>query len=40
MASNIYILSACDAWAGKDSMRILGVTTDETMALFSRGLQK
>lgn len=31
MASNIYILSACDAWAGKDSMRILGVTTDETM---------
>lgn len=31
MSSNIYILSACDAWAGKDSMRILGVTTDETM---------
>lgn len=31
MASYIYILSACDAWAGRDSMRILGVTTDETM---------
>lgn len=31
MASNIYILSACDAWAGHDSMRILGVTTDGTM---------
>jgi hypothetical protein len=31
MAPNIYILSACDAWAGKDSMRTLGVTTDETM---------
>lgn len=31
MADNIYILSACDAWAGHDSMRILGVTTDETM---------
>lgn len=29
--SDIYILSACDAWAGKDSMRILGVSTDETM---------
>ena len=29
--TNIYILSACDAWAGKDSMRILGVTTNETM---------
>ena len=31
MASYIYILSACDAWAGRDSMRILGVMTDETM---------
>lgn len=31
MSSNIYILSACDAWAGIDSMRTLGVTTDETM---------
>ncbi|MGC6175141.1 hypothetical protein [Lacrimispora sp. 38-1] len=31
MPSNIYIFSACDAWAGTDSMRILGVTTDETM---------
>jgi len=31
MKNNIYILSACDAWAGKDSMRIQGVTTDETM---------
>ena len=29
--TNIYILSACDAWAGTDSMRTLGVTTDETM---------
>lgn len=29
--ANIYIFSACDAWAGTDSMRILGVTTDETM---------
>lgn len=31
MAANIYILSTCDAWAGTDSMRVLGVTTDETM---------
>lgn len=31
MENNIYILSSCDAWAGRDSMRILGVTTDETM---------
>ena len=31
LPANIYILSACDAWAGKDSMRILGVTTDKTM---------
>ena len=31
MPANIFILSACDAWAGKDSMRTLGVTTDETM---------
>lgn len=31
MSANIYILSACDAWAGTDSMRTLGVTTDETM---------
>lgn len=31
LSANIYILSACDAWAGKDSMRTLGVTTDETM---------
>lgn len=31
MPANIYILSTCDAWAGTDSMRILGVTTDETM---------
>lgn len=31
MANNIYILSACDAWSSKDSMRIQGVTTDETM---------
>lgn len=31
MANTIYILSSCDAWAGHDSMRILGVTTDETM---------
>lgn len=31
MSVNIYILSACDAWIGKDSIRTLGVTTDETM---------
>lgn len=31
MAANVYILSACDVWAGTDSMRILGVTTNETM---------
>ncbi len=31
MAANIYILSACDAWAEHSSMRILGVTTDENM---------
>lgn len=31
MAQEIYILSSCDAWAGRDSMRIQGVTTDETM---------
>lgn len=31
MAVNIYILSACDAWTGTDSMRTLGVTTDEIM---------
>jgi len=31
MASNIYILSVCDAWAGTDSIRTLGVTTDEIM---------
>ena len=31
LSANIYILSACDAWAGTDSMRTLGVTTDETM---------
>ena len=31
LSENIYILSACDAVAGTDSMRILGVTTDETM---------
>lgn len=31
MPTNIYILSACDAWAGRDSMRPIGVTTDETM---------
>ena len=31
MANNIYILSSCDAWNGWDSMRTLGVTTDETM---------
>ena len=29
--SKIYTLYACDAWAGKDSMRPLGVTTNETM---------
>lgn len=29
--TNIYIFSACDAWAGTDSIRTLGVTTDETM---------
>ena len=29
--TNIYIFSACDAWAGTDSMRTLCVTTDETM---------
>lgn len=29
--SKVFILSACDEWAGKDSMRIQGVTTDETM---------
>ena len=31
MPANIYILSACDAWSGHNSMRILGVTTDESM---------
>lgn len=31
MAQEIYILSSCDEWAGHDSMRIQGVTTDETM---------
>lgn len=31
MADNIYILSACDAWAERDSMRILCVTTDKMM---------
>lgn len=31
MANNVYILSACDEWSGFDSMRIQGVTTDETM---------
>lgn len=31
MADMIYILSSCDEWASRDSMRILGVTTDETM---------
>lgn len=31
MENMIYILSSCDAWASRDSMRILGVTTDETM---------
>lgn len=31
LENHIYILSACDEWAGKDSMRIQGVTTDETM---------
>lgn len=31
MAQEIYILSSCDAWAGRDSMWIQGVTTDETM---------
>lgn len=31
MPANIFILSACDAWSGHESMRILGVTTDETM---------
>lgn len=31
MVNYIYILSACDAWSSKDSMRIQGVTTDETM---------
>lgn len=31
LSANIYILSGCDAWAGKDSMRTLGVTTDKTM---------
>lgn len=31
MENKIYIFSSCDAWASRDSMRILGVTTDETM---------
>lgn len=31
MAQDIYILLSCDAWAGHDSMRVQGVTTDETM---------
>lgn len=31
MEQDIYILLSCDAWAGHDSMRIQGVTTDETM---------
>lgn len=31
MAANVYILSACDAWAEHSSMRILGVTTGENM---------
>ena len=31
MAQKIYILSSCDARAGYGSMRIQGVTTDETM---------
>ena len=31
MAQEIYILSSCDAGAGRDSMRIQGVTTDKTM---------
>lgn len=31
MAENIYILSTCDEWASRDSMRIVGVTSDETM---------
>lgn len=31
MENNIYILSSCDAWVRHNSMRILGVTTDETM---------
>lgn len=39
MANDIYILSACDAWAGNDSMRIQGVTTDKTM-LYAMLLDK
>ncbi|MCQ5128937.1 hypothetical protein NE562_04640 [Butyricicoccus faecihominis] len=35
MANDIYILSACDAWAGRDSMRILCVTTDKMMLYAS-----
>lgn len=29
--SKVFILSACDEWVGRDSMRIQGVTTDEIM---------
>lgn len=31
MAQEIYILSSCDEWAGRDSIQIQGVTTDELM---------
>lgn len=40
MAANIYILSACDAWAEHSSMLILGVTTDETMLLSALNMRR